>query len=941
MTKIFTTDKEEAMSIVNLSLKVLKIGVSAFIKNDLVKEIFGELADAGVDKVEKFFAKYLAEINCFLSLEDEEMEKQSIPQEKREDIRENIKEFIRGIKIDEIAKKCGYNGLDLGNVLADEYRKLYEQNAEFDYIYYQRVLCGLANNVLESIKNSENFERDRILDCYNLLVKFQEQRVADEKWKSEIVTIIRELLSRCESRIESPFEQIVNGLPEKRSSNSPLHYLYANIDIYGREEELQLLEDFIDSPGKLLFWAILGPGGIGKSKLAYSFLQKHKNNYEWKMAFLSSQKLKEVLSLAEWEYPQNLLLVIDYAGAVAEELGEWIQKMITGAEYRTKKIRLLFLERQDFRKIEDVYVDEEEYIAPDWYKRLCRPCSEGVFADRESIQEYQYLFNKCPCMLSLRSLSSQAHISIMDNYAKAIGKETLCEKDKIEIFEFVENSLLTVKGYCLEVTPLYILFVTDAALNGNAFRDWNIERLMQYVYERDYSIWNKRIKEKKLLVALMEILIYTTIVKEWEIGKSLFGPLKETEKIINEYRMKEINDPAYEWIHVLTGRISDKKFTPVMSALEPDLVGEYYVLKRFSSRSDEEIKCWCKILLENPLACKEFFMRCIQDYGKEFWDVLLKIFSGMNIVLNENNEGSILENQIQAVAFLWLQYYQNVLPTRSIEPRDRIKEFCEKWKGHSQEAAELYTIVFFKNVEIRGSQKKKKFVILEQLYKRWSDSRVIAEVYVNLLAALVEYCYGSGYPEKGNGYVRLLQAMIDKWGTYDEEVAISCAHALEEIIPLQYEAGSKEQVVHNIDVLEDLLNNWENESFALYFIVVQGDMAITQGAMSELKECEQTLIILCETVKRWGIKNERIAWRAIDTITKVFARLQNKIQEDIRKKLLITLAEVANNCAELSNGIIWHCTKALDRIADMENVTFEEIEYISIIQKKCYQKLEW
>lgn len=704
---------------------------------------------------------------------------------------------------------------------------------------------------------------------------------------------------------------------------------------------MQLLEDFIESPGKLLFWAILGPGGIGKSKLAYSFLQKHKNNYEWKMAFLSSRKLKEVINLVEWEYPRNLLLVIDYAGAVAEELGEWIQKMITGVEYRTKKIRLLFLERQDFRKIEDVYVDEEEYISPDWYKRLCCPCSEGVFTDRESIQEYQYLFSKYPCMLSLRSLDLQAHINIMDNYARAIGKETLCERNKIEIFEFVEKSLLVVKGYCLEVTPLYILFVTDAALNGKAFRNWNIKRLMQYVYERDYLIWKKRIREENLLFALMEILIYTTIVKEWEIGKPLFGQLEESVKIVNEYRRREISDPAYEWIHILTGRISDKKCVPVMSALEPDLVGEYYVLKRFSSQSDEEIQNWCKILLENPLACKEFFMRSIQDYGKEFGNILLKILSSMNNVLYENNEGTILVYQIQVVAFLWLQYYQNVLPTRSIEPKYRIKEFCESWKEHSQEAAELYTIVFFKNVEIRGSQKKNKFVILEKLYTRWPDSRVIAEVYVNLLAALVEYCYGSGYPEKGNGYVRLLQAVIDKWGTCDEEVAISCAHALKEIIPLQYEAGSKEQVVRNIDVLEVFLNNWENESFAMYFIVVQGDMAITQGIMSELKECEQTLIILCETIKCWGIKNERIAWRTIDTVAKVFARLQNMLQEDMRKKLLETLAEVANNCAGVSKGITWHCTKALDRIADMESVTFEELEYISVIQKECYKMLEW
>lgn len=924
---------------INLALKLLKIISSGFWENDTCKEIINELADDGISKLEELCKN--KDILSKLSFENEEIENQSIISTKTENIRVNIVEFIRHVNIEDVAKKCRYNEAELGKILADEYCKFYEQDTEDEFKLYQRAFRSLANEVIKIIKNSADFEKNRIFDCYNVLAKYQEEYMNFEQWKLEISTLLNNILGVISERTINPFQNIVDNLPVKKSSSSAFHYLYENIDIYGRDEELKLLDNFINAPEKFLFWAILGPGGIGKSKLAYSFMQKHINDIEWKIAFLPSQKLREILLLTEWEYPCNLLLVIDYAGSVADELGKWIEMLALSSTFRNKKIRLLLLERQGYRKVESIYTYEEKYVAPEWYNRLSGPHSEGIFTDKETIKQYQYLPLYYPCMLTLKSLQYESYRNIMDSYANAIDKENLSEKRKREIMDYVSFTSHNLNNNIFQVTPLYILFVTDAALNGKSFRNWDLEKLMQYVYVRDRIIWEKRICEKKLLHALLDILIFTTVVKEWEFGKYNIEKLENLETVINEYRVREVVDPIYDWIHILTGKLCDDNTLPIMYSLEPDLVGEYFVLKRLETFDYKKIKQWSSIFLDDTFACREFFERCIQDYGKVFGATLVEILLKMSEELNEKKSNDMLKEQVKTVSFLWLQYYEKVLPLYTIESKNGIRQFCEKWKFYSQDAAELYTIVFCEKVSIKGRQKKKIFIELEKLYNQWSNSVIISRVYLELLASLVEYSYGSGYILKGERYIILIQQIIDKWGTTNEEVALSCASALEKIIPIQYEAGSKEQVKNQVKVLSDLINNLNSESFVLYFITVQGDIAITQGLLREENECKKTIIILNEAIKKWGTRNDRIAWRTIDVITNVFKRIGEKSGEDIKHKIIKMSCDLANGCSELSSGIIWHAIKALDRIASVDFITFEEIEYISTVQEKCYQRLKW
>lgn len=914
------------ISMIKLALVFLKIGVSSLINDDALNRIFEECADYTINESIDWLKKFMSEGDISLSINDLEMEKNEIPREKRKEIRNNIINFIRNIDVEEIASKYAYDEIVIGEVLATEFKNEYNFDTDYDYRYHQRMLYSVANYVVNRMKAKDNFNTEILMECYKMLIALHEKQEENTICKrQENVSLIK----------KNDFELIIDSLINKKNSKSPFHYLYADIDIYGRENEITALEAFVNSPGKFMFWGILGPGGIGKSKLAYSFIKRYENDDEWKMVFFPSKKIKEATALSNWEYSKNLLIIIDYAGTLADDIGEWMQKLASTTEHRKRKIRLLFLERQGYKMIYDEYTGEEKYIAPDWYYRLCNPRSEGIYADEESLQEFQYLRHKYPTMLSLEALGQKASFALMDSYASALGKRCLSNHKKLNVLEFFENNGdNNWKGF--KITPLYILFVTDAALCDENFRNWDRKKLMDYVYKRDYKIWEKSIKEDKLLLALMEILIYTTVVKEWQIGKPLCGLLKKSEIIINKYRKQDEIDCAYEWIHVLTGRVQDTTLLPVMGAIEPDLVGEYYVLTRLKRYSDEGIREWCKIWLETPEACNEFFFRCIQDYGKDFWEVLLKILTAMNEVLLEKNQVAVHKKEIESVAFLWLQYYKYVLPLPSNEPRARMQEFVRLWRNESQDVAELYTIIFCRDSIIRGQQKKVKFIELDKLYERWTNSAIIAKTYVDIIAELITYYFGSGQVDKSNDLIDVLKNVITQWGTKNEEVAISCANALEVIIPIQYQFGNREEGRCNIDILNNLLNNWENENFALYFIVLQGDLAITQNSLDEKMECEKTLMILCEMLKRWGNRNDGIAWRSVDVIAKVLMRLNSAIKKEIRFELLKSIDQMVCNSSELSKGVLWHFAKTLDRIAVIKSISYSEILYITEIQEKCY-----
>ena len=143
---------------------------------------------------------------------------------------------------------------------------------------------------------------------------------------------------KAKARHKSVVDKLSKELPVGYDTTNPLHYLYKGMGFYGREREMEELEGFLTRRAPLYdlsLWAVTGPGGMGKSKLVYTFAERQKEA-GWTVIYLNQERLRRLLErarqmegdeadpfrLTEEEFKRDILLVADYANLLAKDLGE-------------------------------------------------------------------------------------------------------------------------------------------------------------------------------------------------------------------------------------------------------------------------------------------------------------------------------------------------------------------------------------------------------------------------------------------------------------------------------------------------------------------------------------------------------------------------------------------------------------------------------------------
>jgi ankyrin repeat protein len=121
------------------------------------------------------------------------------------------------------------------------------------------------------------------------------------------------------------------------------------IPFFGREEELEALNNFAKVDKNFLFWAVIGPSGSGKTRLINSWKQAlYKNGQtsaikNWELLPIRAKDKK--IQWSDWEPKKNTLIVIDYVYGYEETLKAIIKRGQEARGFKSNlKVRLILID---------------------------------------------------------------------------------------------------------------------------------------------------------------------------------------------------------------------------------------------------------------------------------------------------------------------------------------------------------------------------------------------------------------------------------------------------------------------------------------------------------------------------------------------------------------------------------------------------------------------
>ena len=420
---------------------------------------------------------------------------------------------------------------------------------------------------------------------------------------------------------QNSFARVVDQIRLPQPVDSLFNYRDPKIGFYGREKETAYLDGFLDREEPVLFTAVNGPAGTGKSKFLYEYVKGLSANPNWKCLFLQNRKvLEKFTELCEWKYPVNLLVVIDYAGDYAGLIGEWLVSLKTG-EY-PPKMRIVLLEREGVGKNRGADgIQEKIVINPMWYEQLLSVHSN------DDIRSMLYTADKDTAFLELPVLSDKALRQIIKDFAKAEQK-VLSEEDQKQILKYCKKIEKNDQGAC-RPRPLILLFIVDAWDPEDKHHRWDIQELLVKIIHRYKKHWETVLCQgnKNVYMAVERLLVYATATGGWKIQDPLPEYLQKDLTVVKEFCMTQNK------LDQLFQSINEKfEWDGILSPLEPDLIGELFVLEYLQNAFETEKMIEVFHTSEKYLL---FLFRSIQDYAGV--DKYADLFSdGLKVLLKES-----------------------------------------------------------------------------------------------------------------------------------------------------------------------------------------------------------------------------------------------------------------------------------------------------------------
>lgn len=396
-----------------------------------------------------------------------------------------------------------------------------------------------------------------------------------------------------------------------RSSANRFHFSNAIVSVLGRDDEQKRLRSFLNGGPGFQWLQIAGVGGQGKSRLAYELILDVQKT--WHAGFLEAENLAAFGPYwKKWRPAKPTLIVFDYVMGQEAHIKTALQALAKRDDgFGGQPVRLLLLERQRWDRggIKKKYIskDSEEPQLElrssttgfaEWFLALC----ERKDGSDLSLASTRYDADGGHGVVELESLFVDDLIAITRSVARSLTDADLSLSD-----EEIADALDPIDG---QGRPLYAYFLAGALANNTYQPGWTREDLLIDSLDREQRTrWSSafgpdcpRIGDDTVA---MRLAVLATMLDGFDNGKMTWP-----------FDWQPLDRSAFEGAMVLVDgpRGSGAHFNAAIPSLQPDILGEWFVLANLSGTLIDYRAIGNAAWISDPRRMAVFLMRCAQDF---------------------------------------------------------------------------------------------------------------------------------------------------------------------------------------------------------------------------------------------------------------------------------------------------------------------------------------
>lgn len=586
---------------------------------------------------------------------------------------------------------------------------------------------------------------------------------------------------RIQRAINAPFAPPQNAVQTQYNQSDPISGFYFGsqlIPVVKRTYELKLLRDtWLNLDANFSWVSLLGPAGSGKSRLALELIERLPN--DWDGFFLQAATSPESAykEWRNWRPEANTVIVVDYAASRHENLSEMLRELAergSSSSYRPLnfKVRLLCLERT---------------VAG---SRVATAVTKLNPADSIRVKS---------CLFSLQSLQVGSDPSHRSNSFNHWHLADFTEQDLgqiiLQYFEAYGGkdrkwSALDMgkklSGVSSASRPLFAAFLGQQLATGHDLQNWEPLDLAREILYQEVRRWSR-------------LGVPSNLVNQYFLAT-----------VLGTYKNNQLQE---ECLKLSPGEFS--RFAPLiaglsginedeLSKLEPDFLGELFVLKRLDGSltlqdleeapqiSSSSLHVLKLAKDQQAFQSAEFYLRAHQNFPKlsesfkplfvsETESVELEVASQTLTTLFDENRWDDLSTKIEDESARWLLHSEGetfatamALATESEDPGAPTDLILSRLKASNypeQYSTALYNVIANQNI---ASMQDTLVRELSDLYSQHPDNHAIR---LNFAKAAYSVAFYADSKDIGTAPIRLLRQHFE-FDRHDAEFRNLWAFAL-------------------------------------------------------------------------------------------------------------------------------------------------------------------